>query len=630
MWSLKWGLTLAIWGAVALAGVVTYYAYDLPDVGGLGAATRQPSVTVLAADGATLATFGSLYGEPVRVGALPPDLPHAVLAVEDRRFYSHFGVDLLGLARAAVVNFRAGRIVQGGSTITQQLAKNLFLTPERTLRRKVQETLLAFWLEHKFTKDQILTIYLNRVYLGAGTYGVDAAARKYFGKPAAAVSLYEAAVLAGLLKAPSRYAPTRAAGLARARARLVLRAMVETGYITEPRAADALAHPAGFAPAAGPGPSARYFADWVADQLGSFVGSVDDDLVVTTTLEPRLQRIAEAEVAALLSGPGKAVGVTQAALVALAPDGAVRAMVGGRDYGTSQFNRATQALRQPGSAFKLFVYLAGLEQGLGPEARMADAPLTVSGWSPRNYDGAYLGEMSLVQALALSRNTVAVRVAEKAGRENVVSVARRLGITTPLTAGPSLALGAGEVTLIELASAYAALANDGVGVWAYGIEEVRDRKGRVLYRRRGSGPGRVVAPQHVAVMNGMLAQVIAEGTGKAAALSRPAAGKTGTSQDFRDAWFVGYTADLVAGVWLGNDDETPMTRVTGGGLPARLWRAFMAEALAGRPVRPLPGLGPEPAAPAYAEKAAPPERPTAGPLAPGFWGELLRSLGLSD
>jgi penicillin-binding protein 1A len=583
---------------------------------------------VVAADGAALATFGGLYGEPVRVAGLPPYLPQAVLAVEDRRFYGHFGIDPLGLARAAIANVRAGHIVQGGSTITQQLAKNLFLTPERTLKRKIQETLLAFWLERKFAKDQILSIYLNRVYLGAGAYGVDAAATKYFGKPASRVSLYEAALLAGLLKAPSRYAPTQAADLARARARLVLASMVKAGYITEAQAEEARANPARFAPRPG-AEGGRYFADWIIDQLSGFVGHVDEDLVVSTTLDPRLQRIAEAEVEAMLSGPGKAANVGQAALVVLSPSGAVRAMVGGRNYGASQFNRATQALRQPGSAFKLFVYLAALERGLGPATRTADAPLQVSGWTPRNYDGKYLGQMSLGQALALSRNTVAVRVAEKVGRNRVVAVARRLGITTELEARPSLALGAAEVTLIELTAAYAALANKGAGVWAHGIKEVRDRQGRILYRRRGSGPGRVIAPDDVAAMTGMLVRVIAEGTGKAAALGRPAAGKTGTSQDFRDAWFVGYTADLVAGVWLGNDDETPMKKVTGGGLPAKLWRAVMAEAHEGRPARPLP------AGPAGPRAPAPPEqvlaREGAGrPTSPGFWDELLNRLGIGE
>ena len=630
LWALKWGLILAIWGAVAIAGIAAYYAYDLPDVSGLAAATRRPSITVVAADGAPIAAYGGLYGEPVRVADLPPHLPRAVLATEDRRFYSHFGLDPFGLVRAAWANLRARRIVQGGSTITQQLAKNLFLTPERTLRRKIRETLLALWLEYRFTKDQILTIYLNRVYLGAGTYGVDAAARKYFGKSARDVSLYEAALLAGLLKAPSRYAPTRAAGLARARAERVLGAMVAAGFITEAEARAARAHPARFAPAPAAGRGARYFADWVVDQLAGFVGNLDRDLVVRTTLDTRLQGRAQARVAALLGGPGKAAGVTQAAVVVLSPNGAVRAMVGGRDYAASQFNRATQALRQPGSAFKLFVYLAALEAGLTPDQPMADAPVTIAGWSPRNYDGKHLGEMTLTRALALSRNTVAVRVAARAGLSRVIAAARRLGITTPLESDLSLALGAGEVTLIELTAAYGALANDGIGVWAHAITEVRGADGAVLYRRAGSGPGRVVGRAQVADMNRMLAEVIASGTGKAARLARPAAGKTGTSQDFRDAWFVGYSADLVAGVWLGNDDETPMARVTGGGLPAKLWRGVMEDGHQGRPVRPLPGVA------AGAEAAAPPARAGPGrqaapaPAGPGFWDQIMRNLGIAE
>jgi len=637
-----WTAIAGVWGIVFLAGLVAYYAQDLPDIGALAAPTRQPSITVRAADGSTLATIGNQYGDYVNVKDLPRYLPEAVIATEDRRFYHHFGIDPIGLARAMVANLRAGAIVQGGSTITQQLAKNLFLSPERTLKRKIQESLLALWLERRFTKDQILTIYLNRVYLGAGAYGVDAAARRYFGKPARKVTLYEAAVLAGLLKAPSRFAPTRGGDLTTARADQVLKRMVEARFITPAQARRAREAGAAYAANDGPDSDVRYFVDWVVDQIDSFTGGIARDLVVKTTLDPRLQRIAQAKVKEALDGPGKKAGASEGAMVVLTPGGAVEAMVGGRDYGTSQFNRATLALRQPGSAFKLFVYLAGLESGMHPWDAVEDAPLSFRGWSPGNFDDKYLGRISLTRALAESRNTAAVRVAQRAGVARVVEMAQRLGITSRLRPDLSIALGTSEVTLLELASAYGTLANDGIGVWAYGITEIRDWQGNVLYRRSGSGPGRVLPEPLVATMNGMLTDVVTEGTGRNAALDRPAAGKTGTSQGFRDAWFIGYTADLVAGVWLGNDDETPMHRVTGGRLPAKVWHDFMTEALQGVPPHRLPGLeapqppvaqnkpaGDEAAAvePAAGERGAALRHLRQNPGA-GFWDQVMQNIGI--
>lgn len=611
LFALKWTAVAAIWGVIAAGGIAAFYAYDLPDVDAALEATRQPTVTLLAVDGTPLATVGEVHGAPVRLTDLPAAMPNAVLATEDRRFHDHFGIDPIGLARAMVVNVRAGRIVQGGSTITQQVAKNLFLTPERSIKRKVQEVLLALWLERRFSKEQILTLYLNRVYLGAGTYGVDAASRRYFGHPARRLSTYEAAMLAGLLKAPSRFNPATDPERARSRARVVLANMVDAGYLTPAEAERAARAPRGDA-AAGRGPIARYFVDWVMEQVSGFVAPGDSDLVVVTTLDPKLQDLAERAVADALGGPGAGLGVGQAALLAMAPDGAVRAMVGGRDYGTSQFNRATQALRQPGSAFKPVVYLAGLEAGLTPASRLLDAPITVDGWAPGNFDERYLGEVTLAEALARSLNTVSVRVAQRAGPQAVVAAARRLGITSPLKPTLDLALGTGEVALAELTSAFAAFANGGRGVWAHGIREIRDSRGGVLYRRSGSGPGPAVSPGHVAAMNRMLKGVLTEGTGKAAALDRPAAGKTGTSQNFRDAWFVGYTAQLVAGVWMGNDGGAPMRKVTGGGLPAQTWRAFMEAAHRGVPALALPDGGGEPA----------PEGPPGG-----FWNRLLSVLG---
>ena len=592
--ALRLTLLLFLWGAIVGGGALGYFALTLPDTNQLTVAERRPSVTILAADGGIIATFGDLFGQPLTLKEMSPYLPKAVIATEDRRFYSHFGVDPIGLIRAAFTDLRTGHVVQGGSTITQQLAKNVFLTPERNLSRKIRETLLALWLERRFTKDQILEIYLNRVYLGAGAYGVDAAAHRYFGKSATRLNLFESAVIAGLLKAPTRFNPARDRDKAAARAAQVLDNMVDAGYIT---AADATAAekqgPASTALAVNR-PGSRYFADWIADQVRDFAGTSDRDLTVATTLDPRLQAAAETAIGDTLERDGLKFAVSQGALVAISTDGAVRAMVGGRDYGESQFNRATQAQRQPGSSFKPFVYLAGLEAGLRPDDHFTDAPIRIGNWQPRNYLNRYQGDMTMAEGLAQSINTIAVQVAQRAGIPQVVAVANRLGITSPLTADASIALGTDEVNLLELVSAYAPFANGGTGIMAYGISEIRDNGGKVLYRRSGSGPGQVVTPQNVALMNEMLEGVVQHGTGKSARLPRPMAGKTGTTQDYKDAWFIGYTANLVAGVWLGNDDNTPMNRVTGGTLPAAAWHGFMLAATNKLPVQPLPSM---PAAP---------------------------------
>ena len=620
--TLKWGTVGAVWAVIVFSLAAAWYATDLPDVDKAFNATRRPTITVLAADGATLARTGDVYGRLSRLGDLPKALPQAVLATEDRRFYSHFGLDIIGLSRAMVANLRAGRIVQGGSTITQQVAKNLFLTPERTIKRKIQELMLALWLERKFSKDQILTIYLNRVYLGAGTYGVDAASRKYFGHPAGRLTVYQAAMLAGLLKAPSRYNPIARPARAKARTAQVLKNMVAAGYLTkaEAKRADLRAFPPSREAASR---DSRYFIDWVLAQVSDYINPGDRDLIVRTTLSPDVQRLAEAGVKKALSGNGAGngagdgakAGIGQAALVALTPQGAVRAMIGGRSYAKSQFNRVTQARRQPGSAFKPFVYLAGLEQGLAPGDIMIDESVTIGDWHPSNFNRRYLGPVTVKAALARSINTVAVKIAEKAGRARVIETARRLGLTGKFKATPSLALGVGEVTLLELTAAYGPFANGGAGVWAYGIEEIQDAAGTLLYRRGGSGPGRVVSVRDVTSMNDMLSGAVADGTGRHAGIGRPQAGKTGTSQNFRDAWFVGYTADLVTGVWMGNDNGAAMKNVTGGGAPAKLWRDFMAAAHQGLAARPLPGLVTAPARDQSPEKEP-----------PGFWKSIFARL----
>src|SRR3954452_12670240 len=577
---------LCLWGLIVGGSVLGYFALTLPDTSQLTSAERRPSVTVLAADDSLLGTFGDLFGRPLSLGEMSPYLPEAVIAAEDRRFYRHFGVDPIGIARAAMANFRAGGVLQGGSTITQQLAKVLFLSPDRNVSRKIREILLALWLEHRFTKDQILEIYLNRVYLGAGTYGVDAAAARYFGKSAANPTLLESAVVAGLIRAPSRLNPARDPDAAAERAEDVLDNMVEAGVVARAQA-DA-AEKRGFAPASNGSPGSRYFADWVAEQIRELAGAGKRDLIVRTTLDSNLQEIAENAVTDILARYGAGYRVGQGALVAMATDGAVRAMVGGRDYGRSQFNRATQAQRQPGSAFKPFVYLAGLEAGLRPQDHVVDAPIRIGNWQPHNYSNRYQGEMTLATALAQSVNTVAAQVAQRAGIDHVIATASRLGIGSELAHDSSLALGTNEVNLLELVSAYAPFANGGMGVLAYGITDIWDGDGKILYHRAGTGPGRVIAPELVGAMNQMLAGVMTSGTGRNAALGRPAAGKTGTTQEYRDAWFIGYTAELVAGVWLGNDDNTPMNKVTGGTLPAAVWRNLMLQATRDTPVRQLP------------------------------------------
>lgn len=592
----RWGLALRIgvvtaaWGAALLLGLLAWLAWDLPDIESAAAADRKPSLTLVAADGSYLAGLGDLYGHAVSIDALPDYVPNALIAVEDKRFREHSGLDLRGLARAIYVNVVSGEVVQGGSTITQQLAKNLFLTPERSIERKLREALLAFWLERKYDKDDILALYLNRVYLGAGAYGIDAAARRYFGKSAADISLWEAAVLAGLPKAPSRLAPTRNPDLAAERGRLVLSLMAAQGYITEAEARAAAASTVKIvAPSSGPLDGVRYFADWVADQVQSHLGYIDRDLMVKTTLDARLQDLAHD---ALRDGLDRKPGMPeQGAIVVMSPDGAVRALVGGRDYGESQFNRATQALRQPGSAFKPFVFLAGVEAGMHPDDRFVDGPVSYGNWSPGNYGDRYYGEVTLREGVARSLNSIALQVADRVGPAKVIEAAERLGIGSPLRRDLSLALGTSEVTLMELTGAFATFANSGAAVWPHAVLEIADRHGNVLYRRAADGESRIVSAGALASMNDMLAAVVEWGTGKAAKLNRPVAGKTGTTQDSRDALFIGYTADYVAGVWVGNDDSSPMKGVTGGGVPARIWRAFMAEAHEGLPARAIEGVG---------------------------------------
>ena len=578
----KWSAVFVLWLAVLGAGFVGYYAHDLPDTEHLTGPETPLSITVLAADGSEVATVGEMWGALVPVQEMAPVLPEAVLAIEDRRFYTHGGIDAFGVIRAAWQNAVEGRVVAGGSTISQQVAKLVFLTPERTVRRKIQEAMLAFWLEREFSKEEILTIYLNRAYFGAGAYGVDAAARRYFGRSARDVDVAQAAMIAGLLKAPSRYSPANDLALARKRAGVVVDAMVDAGFLGEDEGVAASERARTLTVAPRSGPAAGYFVDWVREQVPGYVGRDHGALRVFTTLDPARQRAAQAALAETLADAGASRKIGQGALVALDESGAVRAMVGGRDHGKSVFNRATQARRQPGSAFKTVVYLAAVEAGLAPDDRIEDAPITVAGWSPRNYDDEYRGPVTVREGFARSINTVAVRVGLRAGVKGIHETARRLGIESTLPADASIALGTGEVTLLELTSAYAALANGGARVLPHGIAEIRNRAGDVLYSRTGSGAGRAADGPAVAAMRDLLGAAVDNGTGRAARLPQglgPAYGKTGTSQKFRDAWFVGWAGGLVTGVWLGNDDGSPMDQVTGGSYPAETWRKFMVEAL---------------------------------------------------
>jgi penicillin-binding protein 1A len=564
----KWLLILSIWGIVVGGLALLWFAWDLPRPEAALDAARRPSLTLEDRSGQIFANFGDVVGDPLRLSDMPAFLPAAAVSVEDRRFYRHHGLDIIGILRAAAVNLRAGRLVQGGSTITQQVAKNLFLSNARTVRRKVQELLLTLWLEHSFTKREILEIWLNRVYLGSGAWGVDAAARLYFGVSARQVNLWQAAVIAGLPRAPSRFSPRVDPAAAAARGREVLAAMVETGAIT---AAQAQAAAAQISFPQHPATAAGWFADWAADQAETILPT-GADAILHTTLDARLQNVAETRLRALLDGPGVAAGATQGAVVVLdAETGAVRAMVGGLDYHASPFNRAVASRRQPGSSFKPFVWLAALEHGARPDDTVLDAPIRVGNWSPVDYERRYLGEITVEEALAQSINTAAVRLLLQAGGASVVAgLAHRLGITDALPDTPSLALGTGEVGVLEMAGAYASFFNGGMRVTPHGLASAT-ADGRAMALSQPP-PARVITPDLAAMMVRMLASVVQRGSGMAAAIpGRLVAGKTGTTQDYRDAWFIGDTGGEIIAIWLGNDDDRPMKGVTGGSLPARLF-----------------------------------------------------------
>jgi penicillin-binding protein 1A len=586
-----WAVVMGLWGFIGVCCLFVYHASKLPPIDQLSVPKRPPNIAILAMDGSLLANRGETGGRTMALSELPDYLPKAFVAIEDHRFYDHFGIDPLGIARALIRNvLRSGGPMQGGSTLTQQLAKNLFLTQERTASRKIQEAILALWLERNYTKNQILELYLNRVYFGAGAYGVEAAAQRYFSKSARQVSLSEAAILGGLVQSPSRLAPNRNPAGAQARSELVLAAMQREGFVTDEMVRLALANPARAMRPSGAG-SLNYAADYVMDVLDDFIGTIENDVMVTTTLDPFLQAQGEKALVEELQARGEKFGVSQGAFVAMRPDGAIKAMVGGRSYSESQYNRVVAAKRQPGSSFKAFVFLSAIERGLTPETVRDDAPISIKGWSPENYSRKYLGPVTLKNALAQSLNTVSVRLCLEVGPKTVASTAARLGIRSKLEANASIALGTSEVSPLEMVGAYATFANGGLGVLPYVITEVRTREGELVYSRSGGGLGQVVAPQAVGMMNVMLHETMLTGTARKGDIAGwELAGKTGTSQDFRDAWFVGYSSTLVAGVWLGNDDGSATKHLSGATMPVDIWHKFMLAALKSEKPQPLPGL----------------------------------------
>ncbi|MCB1379423.1 MAG: PBP1A family penicillin-binding protein [Alphaproteobacteria bacterium] len=585
----SFALTVSLWGGIGLALVFGYIWFTLSQNGVLTIPEREPGIRLLAADGSLISEQGAFHGDDVRLQDLPDYVPNALIAIEDHRFRSHFGVDPVGLIRAIYTNYRTGRLVQGGSTLTQQLAKNLFLSPDRTLQRKLQEVVLAVWLETQFTKDEILQLYLNRVYYGSGAVGIEKAAQTFYGKSAAELSLIEAATLAGVLKAPTTYNPANHPEAAAKRAKLVIDSMVEAGFISANVAQTAIDLPT-TVKASDYIPATQYITDWVSEQLPDLVANYDQSIVIETTIDSGLQAIAERSLRRHLNEDGSKLKVSQGALVVLDGMGAVKALVGGKSYKRSQFNRVTKAKRQPGSAFKPFLYLAALEQGYSPDSVEIDEPVRIGDWEPENYRQKYLGAVTLQKALALSLNTVAAKLVVKVGPQSVVAVARRLGILSPLGTDASIALGTSEVTLLELTSAFVPFANSGYPVIPHVVTRISTRDGKVLYRRSGEGFTKAITDFDLGALNQMMRAVVTSGTAKRAQFGGyDIAGKTGTSQDYRDAWFIGYTADLIAGVWVGNDDNSPTQKVTGGSMPAAVWRDVMEAAHRGLSPRPLPG-----------------------------------------
>jgi penicillin-binding protein 1A len=568
----------AIVGLLALVVAVAVASAYLPSYGEL---TKRSDlgqmIRVRAANGQVLLSLGPSFGKWLPYDQIPPEMRAAIISTEDRRFRSHIGVDPIGIARSIEVRISSGHWRQGGSTITQQLARNIFLTNNRTFVRKIKEGILALALERKFSKDQIVELYLNRVYFGGGAYGIDAASRKFFGHGADQLSLGEAAILAGLVKAPSNYSPTADVEAARNRSGVVLDTMAKNGFITPEEAASA--NPADVRiQQTTSNNSVRYFTDWALPQLDTLIDQTTDPIDVWTTLDPGMQVAADKAVRA------HAPDGAQGALVAMDRDGAVRALVGGKDYVSSIYDRATQAERQPGSAFKLFVYLSALESGMKPTDTIVDEPVTINGWSPRNDTRTYSGPVTLREAFSRSINTISAKIGQQVGFSTIADMARRFGLTTNISTYPSMVLGTSDVRLIEMTRAFASIQNNGVAVTPYAIRRVVTADGRLLYQHDADENRVLVAPWVAAEMTDLLQSAVLSGTGAAAQIGRPVAGKTGTTQSNRDGWFIGFSSGLTTGVWMGRDDSKPIAGLYGGTAPARAFHDFMTVAVANRPV----------------------------------------------
>ena len=585
----KFAVTFGFWSFVAGVIGFSYIWFSLDQRGLLQIPKRESGIMMLASNGTVLAQEGAFFGDAAKISQLPDYVPNAVIAIEDHRFRSHYGIDPVGLARAMGRNIVARHLVQGGSTLTQQLAKNLFLTQEKTLTRKAQEAVLAVWLESRFTKDEILQLYLNRVYFGSGAYGIEQAAHTFFNKTASELSVMEAARLAASLKAPTNYDPINHPDESTARAKLVIAAMQDQGFLSPIDAVDATSQEASSAHAVSH-PPRQYAVDWIDAQLNQLVKNYDQSIIIETSIDPNIQANAEKALSSRLTSNGQKLSVSQGAVVVMDNQGAVLALVGGKSYEKSQFNRATKSVRQPGSAFKAFVYLTAIENGYNPQSVEIDAPFKVGNWSPENYKHKYLGQVTLQQAFAQSINTVAARLTVAMGPEQVAQTAQRLGISSSLGHDASLALGTSEVTPMEMTQAFVPFANGGMAVSPWVVKRITTRDGKVLYEHKGNGLGQVITTANLGQMNQLFRAVVREGTGTKAQFGNwDIGGKTGTTQEYRDAWFVGFTPYLTAAVWLGNDDNSPTKEVTGGSMPAQIWRDVMEPAHTGLKWLALPG-----------------------------------------
>jgi penicillin-binding protein 1A len=575
-----WGGSLGLLGLVSLLVAVGLAARSLPDFDQLKANQNEQMIVVRARDGTELVTIGPSYGKWLPAPEIPQVMKDAILSTEDKRYYSHIGVDPVGLVRSIYIRFKDGAWRQGGSTITQQLARTVFLNNTKTFGRKIREGVLALAMEWKFSKSQILELYLNKVYFGGGSYGVDSASRKFFGHSGTQLSLPEAAIIAGLVKAPSHYAPTADAEAAVGRGRVVLGLMVENQKVSSSAAQAADFKAIKFAQEGGQN-SVRYFTDWALPQLDLLLPENTEPIEVWTTLDAKLQDSATASI------KHNVPGGAQGALVSMDRDGAVLALVGGTDYVTSNYNRATNAVRQPGSAWKLFVYLAALESGYTPTSEVVDEPVTIQGWSPRNSGGTYAGKIDVRTAFAYSKNTVAAQLGNEVGFSSVAGMARRFGITTPISTVPSMVLGSNEVRLIDMTRAFAAVSARGQSIEPYGIVKVSTTAGRVLYQHEQKQSASLVPDNVIAGITDLLQTAVSIGTGRAAQIGRPVAGKTGTTTSNKDGWFLGFSSGVTTGVWMGRDDDKPVPGLQGGTAPARAFAAFMKFAVANRPIEPF-------------------------------------------